>query len=363
MKKESSCSTKRKALFFAAIAFAVILLLPIASSSSNNDFPVTATRTIHKSKEPIMPEEKILFDITLEVKKKVENSFIIIEKIPEGWSPAKEGNEGWTLEDSKSKLKYTEIFEKTDTIKTLSYSLVAPTKPKEKYQISGNIILMGTESPVDAGVVGGDTSIPVEPAYINPKPTESSTNLTVWIAVAIAGVIILGVFLSILLLGWHNDHSLNKGEMRRAIAGAFVAAFIILVLFSITNIIMQNDVIPTFINSAVIILGFYFGAKTAGTKETEAKDQIDIENVNFVNEKEAKITMRNNGNNIIKVDKIYVNDESVDLKEKDVILSKESKEIVINLTEGLLKSDKENKVRAVTSNGVPVEKKKTYKKD
>jgi glucose uptake protein GlcU len=72
-----------------------------------------------------------------------------------------------------------------------------------------------------------------------------------------------------------KDGTLNKGELRRAVAGSLVLAFTLLALFSIVmgkENEIGKEIVIAYIQLVGIAVGFYFGAKTA-EKEEEEEDK------------------------------------------------------------------------------------------
>ncbi len=92
-----------------------------------------------------------------------------------------------------------------------------------------------------------------------------------------------------------------------------------------------------FINLVGIVVGFYFGAKTAAEKRAEAAAEITIENVRFPFEKVA-ITIRNGGDSKITVDRIYRNEKIFDIKNVKILVLKTSLRSR-NPINGILKPD------------------------
>ena len=131
-------------------------------------------------------------------------------------------------------------------------------------------------------------------------------------AALFAGIVFLGVFVFLVWLGYKADNKLDKGEMRRAIAGMLSVGFGILLILSLVYNIYPKQVVTAYIQLVGIVIGFYFGSKTATEKRAEAATKITIENVMFLDDEEPKkrkmiLTIRNGGDTEIKVDKIYVN--------------------------------------------------------
>ena len=132
-------------------------------------------------------------------------------------------------------------------------------------------------SGIDPASVEGEHSI----AVTTPKISLSLTAIVVFI--------ILVVFVGILVAGWYGDHrNLDKGEMRRAIAGVFVVGFTIIVFLSITYDIELSKIVLMYIELAGIVIGYYFGARTAKEKRAEAASKITIEHMKFVYDADPK---------------------------------------------------------------------------
>jgi len=101
--------------------------------------------------------------------------------------------------------------------------------------------------------------------------------------------------------------------MRRALAGMLVVGFTVLAVLSIIYEFELSMIALAYIELTGIVVGFYFGAKTAAEKRAEAAAEITIENVRFPFEKVA-ITIRNGGDSKITVDRIYINKKAFDIK-------------------------------------------------
>ena len=74
------------------------------------------------------------------------------------------------------------------------------------------------------------------------------------------------VFLTVVYLGWSANKQLNRGEMRRAIAGTLVATFIVLVLGS-GYVSLSPELRNYFLGVISTIIGFYFGYRGRETEE------------------------------------------------------------------------------------------------
>ncbi|MCP4269071.1 MAG: hypothetical protein GY777_26440 [Candidatus Brocadiaceae bacterium] len=168
--------------------------------------------------------------------------------------------------------------------------------------------------------------------------------------VIITSCLIICAFIGILFLGWWKDGNLDKGEMRRAIAGTFVIGFTILMILCLSFNIYQKEVIIAYIQLVGIVIGFYFGAKTAAEKKTEAAAKIDIENIRLPDPKKVAITIRNGGETAITVDKIYVNESAFDKVVK--IGPQNSLEIELELPDALQPG---YKIKIATTTGLTSE--------
>ena len=127
--------------------------------------------------------------------------------------------------------------------------------------------------------------------------------------VALIGI--MAVFMILVWLGYRSNSSLNRGEMRRAIAGAFVSTFVVLI-FVLLHLHYNriNEVIAGFITMVTTIVGFYFGSRTA-QQEVEEEEVVGIENAEF---RDGKIVLsfRNGSRRSVEVDAVYVNRRRVE---------------------------------------------------
>lgn len=76
------------------------------------------------------------------------------------------------------------------------------------------------------------------------------------------GLFVFAVFAGTLILGYLRDKDLNKGEMRRAIAGTFVVGFTLLLILSLFYEFKNKDIITAYIQLTGIVIAFYFGTRT-----------------------------------------------------------------------------------------------------
>ena len=295
-----------------AILFILVFVLPVVSTHGEADPPsFTATRCISPSN--ITPGSTFNVMIILNVNQSVIN-LTLDEEIPTDWTVARADSAGAIF--NASELKWTWPSVSAGGTKTVSYDVtVHSNATKRSYPISGKI----SATNATATSVGGELTVTV---------TTPTTTTEIPDGVAIfAGLVILAVFVMLIILGFKADKQLDKGEMRRAIAGTFVVGFTILLILCLTYGIYQNEVIIAYIELTGIVVGFYFGAKTAAEKRAEAAAEITIENVRFP-AKEVAIAIRNGGDSKITVDTIYINKEAFKPDSKQEINPHKSKEIV-----------------------------------
>ena len=89
---------------------------------------------------------------------------------------------------------------------------------------------------------------------------------------AIAAAIVVFIAFGLLIgIGFLADHNLNKGEMRRAIAGTFVVGFTMLMILSLHYGFYRNEIITAYIEFVGIVVGFYFGQRAAETKKEKGE--------------------------------------------------------------------------------------------
>ncbi|KUH32575.1 hypothetical protein APY94_09380 [Thermococcus celericrescens] len=74
------------------------------------------------------------------------------------------------------------------------------------------------------------------------------------------------VFLVVLFMGWSNNRSLDKGEMRRAIAAIFVAAFMVLVIGN-KYLNVPPELRDYLLGVLSTVIGFYFGYRGRESEE------------------------------------------------------------------------------------------------
>jgi hypothetical protein len=192
---------------------------------------------------------------------------------------------------------------------------------------------------------------------------DGNNNIPVYI-IALVTILIIFVFGGLMYAGYKADADLNKGEMRRAIAGTFSVGFIILMLLSINYSFDENkEIVTTYIQLVGVVIGFYFGTRTAlsvSKTGTEIGKSLDIENVRFETDglgnpsKNITFTIRNGGDTNLQLDKIYINgddfDRSIQIKSQSTV--KETIDI-----EKEWVPDKEYNFKVATTTGIVAEKK------
>ena len=103
-----------------------------------------------------------------------------------------------------------------------------------------------------------------------PTPTETfPKNAAIG---AIIGILI--AFALLIYVGVRVDKNLDKGELRRAIAGTFVVGFSILAILSFVFDILREHIVTAYIELVGIVIGFYFGQRSAATA---AKPETKVE--------------------------------------------------------------------------------------
>ena len=298
---------KMVASMLMAILFVLVLFSAVKGIDAEAAAALTATRSII-SQDDITPGSTFNVMVILNVSSNKAEQLELDEDIPSGWTVVRTKDGGAIF--AASELKWTWPSVSAGETKTVSYDVRVPSSAATggAYQISGEICALG----VAATGVGGEFAVVVTTAKIHP-----SVGL-------VASVVIVLCFGMILYLGWREDHKLDKGEMRRAIAGTFVIGFTILTILCLNYGIYQTEILAAYIQLVGIVIGFYFGAKTAVEKRAEASAKIGIEHLRFPDPKKIAITIRNGGDSQVKVDKVYVNEKAFETDVKiDLQKSKE----------------------------------------
>ncbi len=129
--------------------------------------------------------------------------------------------------------------------------------------------------------------------------------------------------------------------------------FTILTILCLKYGINRTAVVLAYIELVGLVIGFYFGTRTAAEKRAEAAVKISIEHVKFVGDADQKnrkmgLTIRNGGDSEIKVDKIYIDDVAFE-REDIKINPQKSKYIEQDYT---WKDDTEYKIKIATAAGL-----------
>jgi len=90
-----------------------------------------------------------------------------------------------------------------------------------------------------------------------------------WKVLCILIGVVVGTFAVLIIIGYKNDKALDRGELRRAIAGSFVVGFTVLVILSAWYEFGSNNLVTAYIQLAGVVIGFYFGSRTALEKPPE----------------------------------------------------------------------------------------------
>lgn len=337
MKKETSVKLINGS-WVTAIVFVIILILPVASVCGNQIPRLSVTRSIISS-EVITPGDKIGVEIIWKVDNAEAKRLVLTETIPEGWTLG--SSKGTDTVFDEQRLTWTWQSVSAGQSKTVTYEVKVPFSASAgSYPIRGELRAFGsdTKDAIAKTSVGGTQSVSVVNIGLNP-----------WVVAATIGVVLI-VFLVVLILGWVDGRNLDKGEMRRAIAATFVTGFTLLTILCIYYGIYRTEVIVAYIEMVGIVVGFYFGAKTAAERPAEEASSVSIENVRFHDSNKISVTVRNPGDKKIKVDKIYVNDKPFD--QVTMVPSKTAKIIELEET---WDTTIEYSIKVATSEGLTTE--------
>ena len=328
----STKQTRKKGVLMLVTIFLLLLVLPVVSAQDEVAPLLTANRCII-SPDDITPGSTFTVVLMLNVNQNV-SQLELDEEIPSGWTVACADNAGAIFDASD--LKWTWPSVRAGETKTVSYDVIVPsTTTKGSYPISGKI----SAANATAASVGGELAVTV---------TTPVHRIPGRIAV-FAGAVILTILSIMIGLGFWADKTLDKGEIRRAIAVTLVAGFSILAVLSFVFDILRVQIVTAFIELVGIVVGFYFGVRTAAEKRAEATAKISIEHVKFdaAAPKKIMLTVRNGGDSEIKVDNIYVNEDAY---ETDVKIDPQKSKEIKHPYEW--KYETEYKIKIATSTGL-----------
>ncbi len=247
-------------LFFMAtvmLCFTLITVVPAKSNdepaAENTQPGVTATRCVHTS-ERIIPGSTFPVTIMLHANTEIKQ-LELHEVMPGDWivDPLNSADAAVTLSQTDpSKISWIWKDIHTGTSKTVFYHVSVPLSAKERnYPIKSKIISDKSKVTVD-----GEITVSVK------KSSEDTTKnkIDLWLALFI-GIVITGGFFAILILGWLKEKKIDKGIMRRAMAGTFVIGYTFLVMLTMWTGFFQKEVILMYIQLVSMVVAFYFGSK------------------------------------------------------------------------------------------------------
>lgn len=101
-------------------------------------------------------------------------------------------------------------------------------------------------------------------------PSDMFSKNVVAIGAAIGAIFVILIAFAILVyVGVRGGNNLDKGGLRRAIAGTFVVGFSILAILSFVFGILREHIITAYIELVGIVIGFYFGQRSAATQQSD----------------------------------------------------------------------------------------------
>ncbi len=171
-------------------------------------------------------------------------------------------------------------------------------------------------------------------------------------------LVVLLVFGGLVALGYMKNKDLNRGEMRRTIAGTLLVGFTILVFLSLVYDFKNVEIVTAYIQIVGVVIGFYFGTRSALGNKEETTDGINIENIRFGLEDSGKpgkmisVFVRNKGTSNITVDKIYVNGDDYSINFQ--VSPQKSEKVEVTLTKEWKPKNK-YQIKAATTNGFTAE--------
>ena len=180
-------------------------------------------------------------------------------------------------------------------------------------------------------------------------------------------LLVAAVFGLILYAGYRSNKNLNRAEMRRAIAGAFVVGIHCLLVLSIVFDVERDIVIGAYLGGLTSVVGFYFGSRTVLQTQQEQQGQqkqqllewqerierresgLDMENLGFYfgskttqqengvvgienaefRDGKLVLSFRNGSSKSVEVDAVYINGRAQKI-EKTKVNPKSVKEIILD---------------------------------
>ena len=140
---------------------------------------------------------------------------------------------------------------------------------RKAFLFTATILLLSVVTSM-VGAADTQDSINETLVNINEQLTKKPLQPDDWNVLCILVGTVVGTFALLIIIGYKNDKALDKGEMRRAIAGSFVVGFTVLVALSVVyDKFESNNLVTAYIQLAGVVIGFYFGSKTALEKPPE----------------------------------------------------------------------------------------------
>ena len=239
---------------------------PVSGSVASG---LTANRCILIS-DRITPGSQFTVMVVLQANSMIKD-VELREDFPNDWAIFPLDGEGakvHAIQPDFSEFKWMWRFLPAGEATKVFYQVTVPSSAEVgNYSISGKIIF----SDKTLITVGGEASVDVK----NPAQSAMEFISPSWLLLGIA-LIIIFTFIFLVFLGWWKDKSLNKGEMRRAIAGTFVVGFTILTMLSIIFGLYEKEIILMYVQLAGVVVAFYFGARIAKENGTLAPAEKPI---------------------------------------------------------------------------------------
>ena len=183
------------------------------------------------------------------------------------------------------------------------------------------------------------------------QPQTTQVLIKNWLHVFLGVLLPVSVaFGLILYAGYRSNRNLNRTEMRRAMAGAFIVGIHCLLVLSVVFDVARDVVIGSYIGGLSSVIGFYFGSRTAQQTHGEGEEgAVRIENVDFRDCKgrQIVISFRNGSSRSVEVDAVYINNKPQRI-EKVKVNPKSAGEIVLDYE---WEAGKDYSIKVCTSDG------------